>query len=245
MTVIIVSSARTGGFFMSDDRKDGPPPAEGLPPFFPMVEDGSAMIRNFASQSHIVTSSTTGIFGPPLPLVEAATIPSLLLQTVVVPGARTNEGTLIEAVALPWFDIIAFLKTDPNVAFQIPWEKWEEIIAGAYKKAGFEEVTLTPRSGDHGRDVIAIKKGICSIRVIEQVKAYKPPHLVVANDVRALMGVLQGDGASKGCLSTTSDFAPMIKTDPLIIPFVPSRLELVNGTALFSRLAKLAAGQKT
>ena len=81
--------------------------------------------------------------------------------------------------------------------------------------------------------------------MIEQVKAYKPPHLVVANDVRALMGVLQGDGASKGCLSTTSDFAPMIKTDPLIIPFVPSRLELVNGTALFSRLAKLAAGQKT
>jgi restriction system protein len=181
--------------------------------------------------------------GTPLPLVQAAAIPSLLLQTVIVPGARTNEGTLIEAVALPWFDIIAFLKTDPSIAFQLPWEKWEEIIAGAYKKAGFEEVTLTPRSGDHGRDVIAIKKGICSIRVIDQVKAYKPPHLVAANDVRALMGVLQGDGASKGCLSTTSDFAPTIKTDPLIVPFIPSRLELVNGTALFSRLEELAAGQ--
>ena len=130
-------------------------------------------------------------------------------------------------------------------AFQISWEKWEEIIAGAYKKAGFEEVTLTPRSGDYERDVIAIKKGICSIRVIESVKAYKPPHLVAANDVRALMGVLQGDGASKGCLSTTSDFAPMIKTDPLIVPFIPSRLELINGTALFSRLEELAARQKT
>ncbi|MDQ6702830.1 MAG: hypothetical protein M3Z96_06840 [Pseudomonadota bacterium] len=94
---------------MSDDRKDGPPPAEGLPPFFPIVEDGSAMIRNFASHSRSVVSSTTGIFGPPLPLVEAAAIPSLLLQTVIVPGARTNEGTLIEAVARPWFDIIAFL----------------------------------------------------------------------------------------------------------------------------------------
>jgi hypothetical protein len=105
--------------------------------------------------------------------------------------------------------------------------------------------TLTPRRGDHGRDVIAIKKGICSIRVIDQVKAYKPPHLVAANDVRALMGVLQGDGASKGCLSTTSDFAPMIKTDPLIVPFIPSRLELVNGTAIFSRLEELAARQKT
>jgi restriction system protein len=148
--------------------------------------------------------------------IGTAVLPSLLLQTVILPGARTNEGTLIEAVALPWFDIIAFLKADPSIAFQIPWEKWEEIIAGAYKKAGFEEVTLTPRSGDYGRDVIAIKKGICSIRVIEQVKAYTPTHLVDANDVRALMGVLHLDGASKGCLSTTSDFAPMIKTDPLI-----------------------------
>jgi restriction system protein len=167
-------------------------------------------------------------------------VATLLLQTVVVPGTRTNEGTLIEAVALPWFDIIELLKTDPSIAFQLSWEKWEEIIAGAYKKAGFEEVTLTPRSGDHGRDVIAIKKGICTIRVIDQVKAYKPPHLVAANDVRALMGALQGDGASKGCLTTTSDFAPMIKTDPFIIPFIPSRLELVNGTALFARLEVLA-----
>jgi restriction system protein len=170
---------------------------------------------------------------------------NLLLQTVIVPGARTAEGRLIEAVALPWFDIIALLQKDPTSAFQLSPEKWEEIIAGAYRKAGFDEVTLTPRSGDYGRDVIAIKKGICSIRVIDQVKAYKPPHLVPANDVRALMGVLQGDGASKGCLTTTSDFAPMIKTDPLIVPFIPSRLELVNGRELFARLEELAQKRDT
>jgi restriction system protein len=56
----------------------------------------------------------------------------------------------------------------------------KEIIAGAYHRSGFDEVILTPRSGDHGRDVIAIKKGIGSIRVIDQVKAYKPGHLVTA-----------------------------------------------------------------
>jgi len=161
---------------------------------------------------------------PPL----AVDAPSLLLQTVIVPGIRTNEGTVIEAVALPWFDIIALLKDDPNIAYQLTADKWEEIIAGVYKKAGFDEVVLTPRSGDHGRDVIAIKKGVCKVRVIDQVKAYKPPHLVTANDVRALMGVLQTDGASKGCLTTTSDFAPKIKMDPLIVPLIPSRLELVN-----------------
>ena len=89
---------------------------------------------------------------------------NLLVQAVIVPGARTDERILIEAVAVPWFDIIAFLKADPRIALQIPWWKWEEIIAGAYKKAGWDEVTLTPRSGDFGRDVIATKKGdwLCS-----------------------------------------------------------------------------------
>jgi len=169
-----------------------------------------------------------------------AGLPQLLMQTVVVRGERTEEGRLIEAVAIPWFDIIQVLKNDPNAAFQIPPERWEEIIAGAYKQAGFDEVTLTPRSGDHGRDVIAIKKGIGSIRVIDQVKAYKPPHLVTADDVRALMGVLPTDGASKGFLTTTSDFAPKLREDPLIIPYMPSKLELVDGAALLQRLEQLA-----
>jgi hypothetical protein len=150
---------------------------------------------------------------PPLPLRVAANA-QLLLQTVIVPGPRTGEGKLIEAVTIPWFAIVALLKQDPNMAFQIPAEKWEEIVAGAYRMAGFEEVTLTPRSGDYGRDVIAIKRGIGLVRVIDQVKAFRPPHLVTANDVRALIGVLHGDGASKANLTTTSDFAPKIRTDP-------------------------------
>ena len=166
------------------------------------------------------------------------------MQTVIVPGAQTNEGTLIEAVALPWFDIIAFLQTDPRIAFQLSWEKWEEIVAGAYKKAGFDEVTLTPRSGDLGRDVIAIKRGLGSVRVIDQVKAYTPPLLVTAYDVRALVGVLELDGAAKGFLSTTSDFAPKIRSDALLKKVISSRIELINGTALFARLEELA-GRKT
>jgi restriction system protein len=104
-------------------------------------------------------------------------------------------------------------------------------------ESGFK---LTPRSGDLGRDVIAIKKGIGCIRIIDQVKAYKPSHLVTANDVRALMGVLQGDGASKGFLTTTSDFAPKIKEDILITPFIPARLELINGDKLLKRLEELS-----
>jgi restriction system protein len=72
---------------------------------------------------------------------------------------------------------------------------------------------------------------------------YKASHLVTADDVRALMGVLQIDGASKGFVTTTSDFAPKLKIDPLIAPLIPSRLELVNGTMLLQRLQELAIGR--
>jgi restriction system protein len=165
---------------------------------------------------------------------------SLLLQAVVVPGAKTDEGLLIEAVALPWFEIIELLSRDPSLAYQIKDRKWEEIIAGAYQRAGFDEVTLTPRSGDFRRDVIAVKRGLGTIRIIDQVKAYGPNHLVTADDVRALLGVLQGDKASKGFLTTTSDFAPKLRHDILLKPFMPAQLELINGKMLLARLEELA-----
>jgi restriction system protein len=164
---------------------------------------------------------------------------SLLLQTVVLSGEKTDEGQIIEAVSLPWLEIVKYFEKYPTAIYQISDRKLEEIIAGAYKRAGFDEVILTPRSGDFGRDVIAIKRGLGTIRVIDQAKAYKPGHLVTANDVRALAGVLHCDGASKGFITTTSDFAPRIKTDPLIKPLMPSRLELINGEALVKRLIEL------
>lgn len=165
--------------------------------------------------------------------------PKLVLKSLLLFGETSDEGKIVEAVTLPWFEILELLKKDPDAAFQIPADKWEEIVAGIYRQSGFDEVTLTPRSGDFGRDVIAIKKGVGTVRVIDQVKAYKPGHLVDANDVRALLGVLQGDGASKGFLTTTSDFAPKLPTDLLLAPYMPSRLELVNGEKLLQRLMEL------
>lgn len=167
---------------------------------------------------------------------------TLLLQSVITCGDKTSEGVLLKAVNLPWFEIVELLQNDPNEAFKIPPRKWEEIIAGAYKKAGFEDVILTPSSGDYGRDVIAVKRGIGSVRIINQVKAYKPDHLVTADDVRALLGVLTADGASKGVLTTTSDFAPKLPQDILLKPFMPSRLELVNGKQLLQQLLELRDG---
>jgi restriction system protein len=118
----------------------------------------------------------TGESRPETPLaLQAAAQTQLLLQVVIseqrradgsliIPGETTDEGVLVEAVGIPWFEIVNELARDPSAAFQIPPERWEEIIAGGYRRAGFEEVTLTPRSGDRGRDVIAIKKGFGVVR---------------------------------------------------------------------------------
>lgn len=164
----------------------------------------------------------------------------LMMQAVVTLGESVTEGGVIEAVAIPWFAIVDAIRRDPALMHQIDWRKWEEMIAGAYKAAGYDIVTLTPRSGDKGRDIIATREDLGSIRIIEQVKAYAPGNLVPANDVRALMGVLSMDrNVSKGILTTTSDFAPGVYADQDIRSFMPNRLDLRPGPKLLQWLSQI------
>jgi restriction system protein len=170
-----------------------------------------------------------------------ADAPALLLQTVVTLGDKVPEGQIIEAVAVPWFEIVRLISKDPNAMHQIDWRKWEEIIGGAYRALRYD-VVMTPRSGDLGRDLIATSTDGFSIRIIDQVKAYAPGNLVSANDVRAMTGVLAGDqNVSKGYVTTTSGFAPGIFSDPFIKPFMPHRLELRDGPDLIKWLTDIAS----
>jgi len=165
---------------------------------------------------------------------------SIVLQSIVDFGDKTAEGQIIVAVAPAWFEIVALIENDPDALFKIPPRKLEEMIAAAYERRGFT-VTLTPRSGDCGRDVIAEKSGWGCVRFIDQIKAYKPGHLVKADEVRALAGTLHADQrANKGIVTTTSEFAPRIVNDPSIAPFMPTRLQLINGTELRKQLIELA-----
>lgn len=177
----------------------------------------------------------------PVPFFESKSLPPFVLRTLLTFVGSVPDGKLVEAVAIPWFEILKLLKRDPTAAYQISPRMWEEIIAGAYERAGFDEVILTPSSGDLGRDVIATKKGAGSIRIFDQVKRYRPGHRVPANDVRAFLHVINSDPTcSKGIVSTTSDFAPRIATDPGIKPFIPSRLELRPRDVLFPWLEQLS-----
>lgn len=161
--------------------------------------------------------------------------PAILLQSEIITlGDPTADGVIVSAVRLPWFKISEEIRSDPHFLRRFPnnHRKFEEFLAGIYEQQGFD-VVLTPQRADGGRDVIATKSGILSIRVLGQAKAYSPHHLVTHDEVRALLGVLSADqNASKGMLVTTSDFQPGVYTAPQIQQFVPHRLELINGTAI-------------
>jgi restriction system protein len=163
----------------------------------------------------------------------------LSIASVIVPERVDARGVLVKSTSLVWGAIVNELYRDWTRAYSIPPEKWEEIVAGAFSRAGFD-VILTPRSRDHGRDVIATTKGVGCVKIIGSVKAYKPGNIVRYDEVRSLLGVMAGErDTSKGIISTTSAFPPRIMEDPFVAPFVPTRLELMDGDALRNWLVKL------
>lgn len=165
---------------------------------------------------------------------------TLTIGTLIIPDRPVSEGLLIRSYGNLWLTIAKQLGDDWSIAFQITPEKWEEIIAGAFSVAGYS-VVLTPRSGDLGRDVIATKDGVGSIRILGSVKAYKPGHLVTRAHVQEMLGVVSVDPkATKGIITTTSDFAPKLLSDPNLAAIIPYRLELMNGQNLQKWLRELA-----
>ncbi|ABD87932.1 restriction endonuclease [Rhodopseudomonas palustris] len=165
--------------------------------------------------------------------------PTLIVSGLIVPEERQAEGLLVKSTSAIWFEVAKEFATDWSRAMDLSPRQWEELVAGAYEQAGYN-VILTPSSGDYGRDIIATTTGIGSVRILGSVKAYKKDHLVDADAVRSLIGVITADRqASKGIITTTSDFAPKIINDPSIAPMLPTRLELMNGTSLQSWLAEL------
>ena len=172
------------------------------------------------------TPSEEAVDGPAIPLDG-----ELLVQALVTFGDKTNEGQIVRAVTIAWDEIIKEILRDPDFIHRVPWRKLEELIAGAYEREGWPDVVLTPRSRDKGRDVIATKPGYGSIRIFDQIKAYKKGHEVTADEVRSLLGVLAIQGnVSKGIVTTTSHFAPGIYEEAK--KFMPYRLDLKDGKQL-------------
>jgi restriction system protein len=182
---------------------------------------------------------------PPTPIV---IVPpeldlSLLLGVIVEGYADHDDGQLIRLVAPAWWLLEELLQKDPELLFKLGDRKFEELVATKYDAEGYL-VVLTPRAGDNGVDVIAESKSGPRVRIFDQAKRYSRGNLVPANDVRALMGSWAFSDATKGVVTTTSDFAPRIGDDPYIQNAMAKGLTLINGTTLLNQLADLRASKK-
>jgi restriction system protein len=165
---------------------------------------------------------------------------SLSTSAILIPAGHSTEGILVKSCGAAWVEIVNLLGNNWTAAFEIEPRKWEEILAGALQKEGFS-VTLTPRSKDHGRDVIAEKSGVGCIRMLGSMKAYAPDHLVRREHVHEVLGVINAERATKGMIVTTSDFAPELFDAPGLAELVPYRLELKNGVQLQNWLRQLTS----
>src|SRR5690242_5052224 len=113
-------------------------------------------------------------------------MPPMLVQAILEVGDRAKEGQLVTAVGVGWLAIVDQLLRDERAIYQFDPRQWEELIAGAWEKEGWE-VILTPRSNDGGRDVIATLPGAGRVRIYDQVKRYADGHRVTAEEVRSMV----------------------------------------------------------
>lgn len=165
--------------------------------------------------------------------------PGILLTTFVEQRQLVDDGEIIRSLDIPWMYILSELGRNPQLLFSFSDNprSFEEFLAACYKRAGWDEVILTPQRGDKGRDIIAINNKL-KLRYIDQAKAFSPGRVVTADDVRSMWGVFNLDGSStKAVLSTTSRFAPGVYEE--FSEVIPYRLELRDGDQILNSLKNL------
>jgi restriction system protein len=166
-------------------------------------------------------------------------VATLTISGLIVPAGQDAEGVLVKSYGALWLEMARQLGSDWTKALALSPRQWEEMLAGAFDKEGYQ-VTLTPSSGDRGRDIIAVRDGIGSMRILGSMKRYAPDNLVTRAHVHEMFGVVNSDlGATKGIIATTSDFAPQLLSDPGLAKAIPYRLQLMNGSQLQDWLKEL------
>lgn len=116
--------------------------------------------------------------------------------------------------------------------------EFESLVAELFRARGMRAVT-TQRSNDGGVDVEALDPDpISGGKIIVQVKRYRDT--VPPSAVRDLYGTVQGAGANKGVLVTTSTFGPGSYTfandKPLTLVSGPELVDLLGRHGLRGRL---------
>lgn len=130
--------------------------------------------------------------------------------------------------------LIKLLSMDP---FQ-----FEFLVADLLQKIGYENVSVTKRSGDKGVDVIAnlTVGGITNVKTVIQVKRYGLGNKIDGKIITQLRGSSEVD--QRGLVITTSDFQKSAIEESKAPNKMP--VSLVNGEKLLELLIKYGIGIK-
>jgi hypothetical protein len=62
------------------------------------------------------------------------------IQGIIEHLGATSDGQLIKAISISWKALCNYLLKNWDYAYEIPYHKWEEIIAAAYELEGYKVV---------------------------------------------------------------------------------------------------------
>ena len=103
-------------------------------------------------------------------------------------------------------ELISYIGKHPGFIRNLDPRKFEELVASILEAQGYE-VTLTPKSRDGGKDIVAVYKGSFGhLMFVYECKHYDNKNKVGVGAVRGLYGVKMAGQYNQAVLVTTSSF---------------------------------------
>lgn len=107
------------------------------------------------------------------------------------------------------FDLIRRFRSEPALMREISPRDFEMVVAELLLRLEFDDVVLTPRSNDGGKDIVARRTvNDIPMKFFFECKRYGPDRKVGIPELRSLLGSVAQHGAEAniGVLATTSTF---------------------------------------
>lgn len=156
-----------------------------------------------------------------------------ILDEKIMPSEEESDETSPPAEQIGYKDELL------NIILSLPPAGFERLCQRLLRESGFQEVSVTGRSGDGGIDGIGILQinPFVSFKVIFQSKRYSGS--VSASQVRDFRGAMMGR-ADKGIIITTGTYTADAKREAVRDGVPP--IELVDGETLVSMFEQLELG---
>ena len=174
-------------------------------------------------------------------LAEAREKASLTISSVIVPERKVAEGILVKSVSILWARIVDELEADWTKAYQNPAPR-----VGGADRGCFQQSRIRGRDPDAAlrrprtpRDCVQQRRRLRQDHRVRESLQARPSGEARRRESPAGRPQWRTE-RSKGIVATTSDFAPELTSDRFVKPYLPTRLELLNGVELQHWLAKLA-----